>query len=608
MAGERESVDKGKFIGFNVLQFCSFHLYIRNSQVLFNPFTMSNPEIVELLELTAKLLELHGADPFKIKGYSIAAFYLDKYKDGELQYMSQADLTKLQGIGKSTAGKIVEMVKTGTFAELEELLANTPLGVMEMFSIKGIGPKKIAVLWKELGIDNLHELELACLNGAVAKVKGLGGSIQQKILDSLAFLKDQAGKLRMDKAEVVAGAILVELRKTFDFVETAGDLRRKAETVEAIKILVNTDSPALLHATLAGVAFLVQEEKRSSPFIWRGKVQDIAVEVEIIAVKPERMVNELFLETAAADHLGHMTTSGDTIWRQVNFELAESEEAIYEKAGLPYIVTEMREGAGEFVWAETHSAEDLVTWDDLKGILHNHSTYSDGQHTLEQMALFCQKLGFEYLGIADHSQTASYASGLKPEDVFRQHEEIAKLNKRFAMAGSEKPFKILKGIESDILGDGSLDYPDEILSSFDYVVASVHSNLTMTLEKATARLLKAIQNPYTTILGHPTGRLLLSREGYPIDHKVIIDACAEHNVVVEINASPWRLDLDWRWISYCMEKGVLLSINPDAHKKEGYYDMHYGVAVARKGGLTKEMTFNAFTLVEIEEYLKMRRG
>jgi DNA polymerase (family 10) len=224
------------------------------------------------------------------------------------------------------------------------------------------------------------------------------------------------------------------------------------------------------------------------------------------------------------------------------------------------------------------------------------------------MALFCQELGFEYLGIADHSQTASYASGLKPDDVFRQHEEIAKLNERFALSGSEKPFKILKGIESDILGDGSLDYSDEILSSFDYVVASVHSNLTMTLEKATSRLLKAIQNPYTTILGHPTGRLLLSREGYPIDHKVIIDACAEHKVVIEINASPWRLDLDWRWIAYCMEKGVLLSINPDAHKKEGYYDMHYGVAVARKGGLTKEMTFNAFTLNEIEEYLKMRRG
>lgn len=564
---------------------------------------MSNPEIVEILELTAKLLELHDADPFKIKGYSIAAFYLDKYKDGELQYMTEQELTKLQGIGKSTAGKIIQIAKTGTFPELEELLSNTPLGVMEMFNIKGIGPKKIALLWRELGIDNLHELELACLNGSVSKLKGFGGSIQQKILESLAFLKDQAGKLRMDKAENVAGLIVNELKKNFEEVVVAGDIRRKAEIVDAIKILVKTESPALLQNILGGIEFLVQDEKISSPFIWRGNVQEVAVSIEVIAVKPERMVNELFLETATADHLGYHTTSGSTIWKNAVYEPVENEESIYVKSGLPYIVPEMREGAGEFEWAEKHGNDQLVTWDDLKGILHNHSTYSDGQHTLEQMALYCRELGFEYLGIADHSQTATYAQGLKVEDVTRQHEEIVRLNARFAAENPEKPFKILKGIESDILGDGSLDYPAEVLATFDYIVASVHSNLTMSQEKATARLLKAIENPYTTILGHPTGRLLLSREGYPIDHKVIIDACAEHKVVVEINASPWRLDLDWRWISYCMEKDVLLSINPDAHSKEGYLDMHYGVAVARKGGLTKSMTFNALSLEEMEAYL-----
>jgi DNA polymerase (family 10) len=569
---------------------------------------MSNPEIVEILELTAKLLELHNADPFKIKGYSIAAFYLDKYKDGELQNMTEQELTKLQGIGKSTAGKIVQIAKTGTFPELEELLSNTPLGVMEMFNIKGIGPKKIAVLWQELGIDNLHELELACLNGAVAKLKGFGGSIQQKIIDSLAFLKDQAGKLRMDKADVVADLIINELKKNFEQVEAAGDIRRKSETVDTIRIVVGTDSPALLQNSIGEIEFLVQDEKQSSPFVWRGNVQEVAVAIEIVAVKPERLVNELFLETADVEHLGYATESGATIWQQAYYQTAENEEAIYEKAGLPYIVPEMREGAGEFVWSETHTPDQLITWDDLKGILHNHSTYSDGQHTLEQMAVRCRDLGFEYLGIADHSQTAVYAQGLSIEEVLRQHEEIAKLNARFASENPEKPFKILKGIESDILGDGSLDYPTEILASFDYIVASVHSNLTMTQEKATARLLKAIENPYTTILGHPTGRLLLSREGYPIDHKVIIDACAEHKVVVEINASPWRLDLDWRWISYCMEKGVLLSINPDAHAMEGYLDMHYGVANARKGGLTKDMTFNAFSLERMEGYLKERLG
>lgn len=567
---------------------------------------MSNPEIVEVLELTAKLLELHGADPFKIKGYSIAAFYLDKYKEGELQYMTEQELVKLQGVGKSTAGKIMQIAKTGTFPELEELIANTPLGVMEMFNIKGIGPKKIAVLWKELGIDNLHELELACLNGAVAKLKGFGGSIQQKILDSLAFLKDQAGKLRMDKAESVADLIIKDLKKSFDQVFAAGEIRRKSEIVDTVKILVATDSPALLQNIIGEIEYLVQNEKQSSPFVWRGNLQEVAVAIEIVAVSPERTVNELFLETADVEHLGYPTTSGSTIWRQAYYENADNEEAIYQKAGLPYIVPEMREGAGEFTWAETHAADQLVTWDDLKGILHNHSTYSDGQHTLEQMALYCRELGFEYLGIADHSQTAVYAQGLTIEEVIRQHEEIAKLNARFAAENPAKPFKILKGIESDILGDGSLDYPTDVLASFDYIVASVHSNLTMSQEKATARLLRAIENPYTTILGHPTGRLLLSREGYPIDHKVIIDACAEHRVVVEINASPWRLDLDWRWISYCMEKGVLLSINPDAHAMEGYLDMHYGVANARKGGLTKDMTFNAFSLEQMEAYLANR--
>ncbi|MCE6991763.1 DNA polymerase/3'-5' exonuclease PolX [Dyadobacter sp. CY323] len=569
---------------------------------------MSNPEIVEILELTAKLLELHGADPFKIKGYSVAAFYLDKYKEGELQNMSEQELVKLQGVGKSTAVKISQIAKTGTFPELEELISNTPLGVMEMFNIKGIGPKKIAVLWRELGIDNLHELELACLNGTVSKLKGFGGAIQQKILDSLAFLKDQAGKLRMDKAEAVANAIIKELQASFEQVYAAGDIRRKAEIVDNIKIVVATDSPALLQNTIGEIEYLVQNEKQSSPFVWRGNVQDVAVSIEIVAVSPERTVNELFLETADVEHLGYPTSNGSTIWRQAYYENADSEAAIYEKAGLPYIVPEMREGAGEFAWAETHTADQLVTWEDLKGILHNHSTYSDGQHTLEQMAVHCKKLGFEYLGIADHSQTAVYAQGLTIEEVIKQHEEIAKLNARFATENPEKSFKILKGIESDILGDGSLDYPTEILASFDYIVASVHSNLTMSLEKATARLLKAIENPYTTILGHPTGRLLLSREGYPIDHKVIIDACAEHKVVIEINASPWRLDLDWRWISYCMEKGVLLSINPDAHAMEGYMDMHYGVANARKGGLTTDMTFNAFSLERMEEYLKGKQG
>ncbi|HCB46883.1 MAG TPA: DNA polymerase/3'-5' exonuclease PolX, partial [Algoriphagus sp.] len=252
--------------------------------------------------------------------------------------------------------------------------------------------------------------------------------------------------------------------------------------------------------------------------------------------------------------------------------------------------------------AKEQKIPTLLEEKDLKGILHNHSTYSDGKHSLRQMAEYCKELGYEYLGISDHSRTASYAGGLEIEKVQKQHEEIDQLNKELA------PFKIFKGIESDILGDGSLDYPEDVLKSFDFIVSSVHSILNMDIKRATKRLLTAIENPYTTILGHPTGRLLLRREGYPIDHKTIIDACAKNKVVIEINANPWRLDLDWRWVRYAMDQGVMLSINPDAHEMDGYADMKYGVLVGRKGGLTKEMTLNALSLKEIQEYFDHKKG
>jgi DNA polymerase (family 10) len=569
---------------------------------------MSNGDIVDVLELTAKLLELHGADPFKIKSYSIAGFYIDKYKDAELKDLSIEQLVKIQGIGKSMAAKIVEIIRTGTFPDLEELLQKTPSGVLDMFQIKGIGPKKIALIWHELGIENLSDLEQACLNGEISKLKGFGGSIQQKIIDSLAFLKQQSGKLRMNVGGDLANRLVAYLKTQFAGVEVVGQVRQKAEIVEQITILVATNQPGAVQHFVSTIPELSYLPMKSSPFVWRGKEKETGVEVEIISTHPDRFINEYFIESSSPAHLGRTNSSGETLWKVAISGSFTDEKEIYTQSGLPYIVPEMREGLNEFEWAEKHTSDDLVTWDSLKGILHNHSTYSDGRHTLEQMAVHCKSLGFEYLGIADHSQTATYAQGLKVEDVLRQHAEIALLNERFASENADRPFKIIKGIESDILGDGSLDYPSEILATFDYIVASVHSNLSMTKEKATSRLIRAIENPFTTILGHPTGRLLLSREGYPIDHKAVIDACAAHQVVMEINASPWRLDMDWRWIDYCLERGVLLSINPDAHAMEGYLDMHYGVGVARKGGLTKEMTFNALSLAQIESYLKSRHA
>ncbi len=569
---------------------------------------MTNSEIIDTLELTAKLLELHNADGFKIRAYSGAAFNLDKLNDKEIAGLSFSELTALQGVGKGVAGKIIELVEKGKVKETEELLAATPPGVLEMFKIKGIGPKKIAALWHEAGIETIAELEAACQDGSVAKLKGFGKGTQQKILDSLDFLRSQEGKLRMNQAEKLSQLVLDVLEQNFERVEVAGEMRRKLETVETLRFLIAAESPIATQKKLNEIEVLAQEIPNSSPFVWRGKAFDQDILVEIIAVAPASIESELFIRSAAEGHLAQEAAEGNSLWQIARAENTGTEEEIYTKAGLPYIVPEMREGFGEFAWAEQHKNEELITWDDLKGILHNHSTYSDGQNTLTEMADYCRELGFEYLGIADHSQTATYANGLRADRVRAQQAEIDQLNTRYVAEAIGKPFKILRGIESDILGDGMLDYSDEVLATFDYVVASVHSNLNMPMNKATDRLITAIANPYTTILGHPTGRLLLSRDGYPIDYRAVIDACAAHNVIMEINASPWRLDLDWRWIGYCLDKGVKLSINPDAHTTQGYHDMHYGVSIARKGGLTRGMTFNALTLQEIEDWLGEKKS
>ncbi len=565
---------------------------------------ISNSDIVETIELTAKLLELHNEDEFKIKTYNNAVYNLDKYI-GDLAQLDFPQLTQIQGVGKMMAGKILEMVSTGTLKELQDLLLKTPEGVLEMFKIKGLGAKKIKVLWNELGLDNLNDLQIACENGSIAKVKGFGEKTKDSILESLLFNQSQAGKLRMNKAAALAEVVADELRKNFEKVEISGQVRRKSEAIDTLLFLVNYANKV---PDFVAEGFM-KDEKYSSPFVWRGKFLENKIDIEIRYVLDSHLFNKQFIYTADAQHLKHRNEKGTSLLsisaNQNEGETQEEVEAkIYEKFGIPYIIPEMREGGFEFDWIQKNSNEDLVTWDSLKGILHNHSTYSDGKDSLEAMATYCKELGFEYLGIADHSQSATYASGLLITKVQQQHAEIEQLNKKLSL---DRPFKILKGIESDILGDGSLDYPDEVLASFDYIVASVHSNLTMNEARATERLVRAIENPYTTILGHPTGRLLLSRKGYPIDYKEVINCCAANGVVIEINASPYRLDLDWRWIQYALEQNVMLSINPDAHEMQGYHDMHYGVATARKGGLTKNMTFNALSLVDMEAYLARRK-
>ena len=561
---------------------------------------MSNEEIVALLELTVKLLELHDENEFKIKNMSFAARALDK-ESTDLMSLSVEQLAGLQSVGKSVAGKIDEIRKTGTSQELRDLLVKTPEGLLEMLQIKGIGPKKVRVIWQELNITDNRELLLACENGEVAKLKGFGDKIQATIKESILYAQSNTGKLRMEKGEELAQILFDILEKQFEQVEIVGDIRRKNEVVHSIQLVVGHDKSWEVQQFINGLPNLKQDGKASSPFAWRGKFLEKEIPVEIYICSPQQFVNQVFIHSSSEKHL-----ATNNIYKQLSKQGFESEEAIYSSLNMPYIIPEMREGNFEFEWSKTHQIEELVTWDSLKGILHNHSTYSDGKHTLEVMADYCRELGFEYLGIADHSKTASYAKGLSEERIWEQHAEIEKLNLKYA-GMIDRPFKILKGIESDILGDGSLDYADDVLKSFDYIVASIHQNLKMNQEKAMSRIIGAIENPYTTILGHPTGRILLSRAGYPIDYQKVIDACAANGVVIEINASPYRLDLDWRWIQYALEKNVMLSINPDAHEKEGYFDMHYGVAVARKGGLLANMTFNSLGLEEMERYLKAKR-
>lgn len=550
---------------------------------------MDNKTISRSFKLLAQLMELHNANPFKIKSYANAAFKLDKLGLNLID-IPAAELANIEGIGKGIADKIIELRSVGSLKELDELIQQTPEGLIGMLGIKGLGPKKIEIIWKQLDIDNITDLYYACNENRLVEAKGFGYKTQEEILKSIEFAMASAGKFKYASVEKMAQDLEALLQKHASKASITGDMRRKCEIVEFLELIAaDADKPKLI-AALAALNIATQEETAT---YWLGQTES-AVPIKIHFCSSTQFYTQLFQTTGNEAHI--------QLVGNIAPQDFASEEAIYQSLGLAFIAPEMREGTNEISRAKNNKLPILIEPTDLKGILHNHSTYSDGIHSLRDMAVYCKELGYEYLGMTDHSKTAVYAKGLPIERVLEQHAEIEKLNKELA------PFKIFKGIESDILGDGSLDYPAEILQTFDFIVASIHSNLKMDLDKAMNRLLRAIENPYTTILGHPTGRLLLGRAGYPVNHQKMIDACAANGVVIEINANPNRLDLDWRWIDYALSKDVMLSINPDAHKKEGYHDMYYGVCVARKGGLNKEMCFNALALAEITAHFDKRKG
>ena len=562
---------------------------------------MENSSIIKALKLTAALMELHETEIEKAKALQAAVFKLDKFSEAILE-IPEGKLAK-EGINKWVIEKIQEFIGSGSLAELSEMLEKTPKGVVEMLGIKGIGPKKVRTIWTELNITSKKELLEACNENKVQHLKGFGEKTQQEIKNFLVFAEEQKGKFLYAEVEALAYALEKILKETFSesLLALSGEIRRRMEIVETIQFIVGTDNVPEFLDKVNQIAVLEKNEKGSSPFAWRGAEKASGCKVEIKVFTKAAFHPKLFLNSCDPAHL-QQTLSGDfSIGQAVRNTDFDSEEAFYQANGLHYIVPEMREGLGEVEKARKEAPFKLVREEDLKGILHNHSTYSDGKHTLQQMAEYCKSLGYAYLGISDHSKSAFYARGLYENRIAEQHLEIDKLNQELA------PFKIFKGIESDILNDGSLDYEPEVLASFDFIVASIHSNLKMPEDKATERLLKAIENPFTTILGHATGRLLLMREGYPINHKKIIDACVAHEVIIELNANPRRLDMDWRWIAYALEKGALISINPDAHSMKEYHNMHYGVLVGRKAGLSPENTFNAFPLEKVEAYFQAKK-
>lgn len=536
---------------------------------------MTTEAIADSLKLTAQLQELHGENPFKVKALSNAAYKLDK-TGIDLSGKTTEELAAIEGIGKGIAAKITELQETGTTKELAELLAKTPAGVIEMLGIKGIGPKKVAQLWKELEVESPGELLYACNENRLVDLKGFGAKTQDSVRKAIEFSMANRGKFHYAIVEETALQLVDFLKQQTgsSLISLTGAIRRKLPVIEQLEVVAAVPEEK------------ISFEKFNNP---------LQVKVHVHTCAEDEFYDVLFKTSAAPAHVKQLESLGKTI-----AEKAMSEAAIYEAYGLDFIEPELREGRGELLLAQHKKLPKLIEEKDLRGILHNHSTWSDGLHTLKEMAERCRSLGMEYFGICDHSQSAFYANGLKPDRVLEQQKEIDALNQSMA------PFRIFKGIESDILHSGALDYEEDILKTFDFVVASVHSGLKMDKEKATARLITAIENPYTRILGHPTGRLLLSREGYPIDHQKVIDACAANNVAIELNAHPYRLDIDWTWIPYCMEKGVLISINPDAHETEGLLDIKWGVAAARKGMLTKEFCLNAKSLAEFTEWLKSK--
>jgi DNA polymerase (family 10) len=556
---------------------------------------MTNAEISDVFSLLAKLMDIHNENSFRAKSYASAAFTIDKLSVS-LAETPKEQIQYIKGIGESNAKKIIEIVETGKLEQLNELLAKTPEGILALLKIKGIGPKKIAVIWNELGIESPGELLYACNENRLIHYKGFGDKSQQSIKEALLFYFSNQQRYLYAQVEPVEILITAQLQLVLGQhnIELVGSYARQCDIIEELEYVILGSFDFVKSSILKIKGMQLKEEAT-------GRLQLLyqeALPVFLYIVDENNRGSMTFIKSCSPAFLHLFEKTYDINLSVDNFK---SELDIFNKAGIkpmPFFTRESEENIA--LWTNSKH-QSVITVNDIKGVIHNHSVWSDGKNTIAEMAQACIDKGYEYLVMSDHSVSSFYANGLDALRIQKQQEEIDRLNEKLF------PFKIFKSIECDILNDGRLDYSDEILATFDLVIVSIHQHLKMTEEKAMERLLAAISNPYTTILGHLTGRLLLSRKEYPVNHEMIIQACKEHQVAIEINANPRRLDVDWRWIQAAIQQEVFLSINPDAHSIQGIDDIRYGVLCAQKALLTPQYNVSSMSLLDFEKFIKKNK-
>ena len=548
---------------------------------------LSAPEVAVLLREYGQSTALRGGNPYRAKAYTRAAENLLALTEPLEDLVAEGRLKEIPGVGDAIADIITKLHKTGDHPSLKAMRKEIPSGALEMLGIPGLRPDKVLKIYKELGISSLDELEMAAKADRLKPVKGLGAALQAKILQGIEIRRQGEGQRHLQRAALLLETAQEQFPRSklaIERIVPAGDFRRGCELVADLALVVETSKldgePRKLVSNSQTGVWLTDRRRLGATLMLATGSQEHIAQLRELAAKKNMTLDETGL------HFGKKV-------------IARKEEQIYAGLGLQFIEPELREGLGEIELAKESKLPRLVTDGDIRGILHAHTDRSDGVNTLEVMAEATRSHGYTYFGVADHSQSAHYAGGLSLDEIFEQHAEIDRLNERYA--GN---FRVLKGIESDILVDGSLDYPDEVLASFDFVVASVHSRFKLGRKEQTDRVLRAVANPRTTILGHMTGRQLLRRPGYDVDVEKVLQACAKHGVAVEINANPWRLDLDWRWHQRALKLGCMMSINPDAHSTSEIELTHWGVEMARKGGVPRERVLNCLGLPQLVAYLK----